>query len=74
MQTDRYLELGPRGVLRWRRCAQCGGTLADDSSRRRGFDAACAVWAHAHPTEARHVRAVRIASDRESLAPVSPFG
>ena len=68
METDLYLELAPRGLLHWRRCARCGERLHDDGSRRRGFDAACVAWAQAHPLEARHVRAKGIAHDRAALS------
>jgi hypothetical protein len=68
METDLYLELAPRGLLHWRRCARCGEPLSDDGSRRRGFDPGCVVWAQAHPVEARHVRAKGIAHDRAVLS------
>jgi hypothetical protein len=68
MESDLYLELAPGGLLRWRRCALCGGPLADDGSRRRGFDTACVTWAQAHPLEARRVRARGIARDRAALS------
>jgi len=68
METDLYLELAPGGLLRWRRCALCGGPLSDDGSRRRGFDTTCVAWAHTHPLEARRVRARGIAHDRAALS------
>ena len=68
METDLYLELAPGGLLRWRRCALCGEPLADDGSRRRGFDPACVPWAQTHPAEARRVRAKGIAHDRAALS------
>lgn len=73
METDLYLELAPGGVLRWRRCAPCGETLADDGSRRRGFDPVCVTWAQRNPTEARRVRANGIAHDRVALGTVVPL-
>jgi hypothetical protein len=73
MATDLYLELTAGGVLRWRRCAHCGAVLGDDAARAWGFDSACAIWARTNPHRARRVRATRIAHDRASLAPVSPF-
>ncbi|HEX2102168.1 MAG TPA: hypothetical protein VHF51_00840 [Solirubrobacteraceae bacterium] len=68
METDLYLELAPGGLLRWRRCARCGSPLADDVSRRRGFDTACVGWAQQHPQEARRARAKGIAHDRAALS------
>ena len=68
METDLYLELAPRGLLHWRRCARCGEPLDDDGSRRRGFDAACVAWARTHPVEARRARAKSIAHDRVALS------
>jgi hypothetical protein len=68
METDLYLELAPRGLLHWRRCARCGEPLDDDRSRRSGFDAACVAWARAHPVEARRARARGIAHDRALLS------
>jgi hypothetical protein len=74
MKPDAYLELGPDGLLRWRRCARCGEPLADDGSRRRGFDSACVSWARERPEDARRARARAIAHDRAALVAPSPLG
>jgi hypothetical protein len=64
MNDDRpYLRLED-GALGWQRCARCGAPLHDEPSKRRGFDAACAKWARAHPTAARRARTEAIAHDR----------